>query len=115
MDMKRLNVFRRLDELETQNLHLQVMLKSARADIKTLQAETRNLTLGVLRVDKEAQPTPAAQPTPVPKPEAAPAAKPKPKKRKPYTTEAKRKKNREYARKYYAKKRAEKLAVMEAA
>ena len=109
MDMKRLNVFRRLDELETQNLHLQVMLKSARADIKTLQAETRNLTLGVLRVDKE------AQPTPVPKPEAAPAAKPKPKKRKPYTTEAKRKKNREYARKYYAKKRAEKLAVMEAA
>ena len=109
MDMKRLNVFRRLDELETQNLHMQVMLKSARADIKTLQAETRNLTLGVLRVDKE------AQPTPVPKPEAAPAAKPKPKKRKPYTTEAKRKKNREYARKYYAKKRAEKLAVMEAA
>ena len=97
MDMKRLNVFRRLDELETQNLHLQVMLKSARADIKTLQAETRNLTLGVLRVDKEAQPTPAA--------------KPKPKKRKPYTTEAKRKKNREYARKYYAKKKAEKLAV----
>ena len=107
MDMKRLNVFRRLDELETQNLHLQVMLKSARADIKTLQAETRNLTLGVLRVDKEAQPeaAPAAQP------EAAPAAKPKPKKRKPYTTEAKRKKNREYARKYYAKKKAEKLAV----
>ena len=110
MDMKRLNVFRRLDELETQNLHLQVMLKSARADIKTLQAETRNLTLGVLRVDKEAQPeaAPAAQPTP--------AAKPKPKKRKPYTTEAKRKKNREYSRKYYAKKRAdreaaEKLAV----
>ena len=107
MDMNRLNVFRRLDELETQNLHLQVMLKSARADIKTLQAETRNLTLGVLRVDKEAQPeaAPAAQP------EAAPAAKPKPKKRKPYTTEAKRKKNREYARKYYAKKKAEKLAV----
>ena len=105
MDMKRLNVFRRLDELETQNLHLQVMLKSARADIKTLQAETRNLTLGVLRVDKEAQPeaAPAAQPTP--------AAKPKPKKRKPYTTEAKRKKSREYARKYYAKKKAEKLAV----
>ena len=104
MDMNRLNVFRRLDELETQNLHLQVMLKSARADIKTLQAETRNLTLGVLRVDKEAQPEAA-------KPEAAPAAKPKPKKRKPYTTEAKRKKNREYARKYYAKKKAEKLAV----
>ena len=110
MDMKRRNVFRRLDELENQNLHLQVMLKSARADIKTLQAETRNLTLGVLRVDKEAQPTPAAKPEAA-KPEAAPAAKPKPKKRKPYTTEAKRKKNREYARKYYAKKKAEKLAV----
>jgi hypothetical protein len=97
MNMKRLNVFRRLDELETANMHLQVVLKSARADIKTLQAETRNLTLGVLRVDKEAQPAPAAQPTP--------------KERKPYITEAKRKKSREYARKYYAKKKAEKLAV----
>jgi len=106
MNINRLNVFRRLDELETANMHLQVVLKSARADIKTLQAETRNLTLGVLRVDKEAQPAPAAQPTP--------AAKLKPKKRKPYITEAKRKKNREYARKYYAKKKAEKLAAMEA-
>ena len=31
------NIFRRLDELETANLHLQVMLKSARADIETIK------------------------------------------------------------------------------
>lgn len=95
MSMKNLNVFRRLDELETANLHLQVMLKSARADIKTLQAETRNLTLGVLRVDKEARPKPKAKPGPKPKPKVVKASE----------------KRREYARKYYAKKKAEKLAV----
>ena len=104
--MKRLNVFRRLDELETDNLYLRTMLKNVRMEVEALRGAVGD-TVGIL--EKMIRPKPEA--APAAKPEAAPAAKPKPKKRKPYTTEAKRKKNREYARKYYAKKRAEKLAV----
>ena len=95
MDMKRLNVFRRLDELETDNLYLRTMLKSVRMEVEALRDAVGD-TVGILENMIR------------PKPEAA---KPKPKERKPYITEAKRKKSREYARKYYAKKRAEKLAV----
>lgn len=94
MDMKRLNVLRRLDELETANLHLQVMLKSVRLELEALKSGVTILHNAVSR------------PVVTPKPKAAPT------KRKPYTTEALRKKRRDYARTYAAKKRAEKLAVL---
>jgi predicted rRNA methylase YqxC with S4 and FtsJ domains len=81
--MKNLNIFRRLDELETANMHLQVMLKSARADIKNLQ----------IKMDKTATP------------------KPEPK----VKTTKQILKQQEYSRKYYFKKKAQKLAAMEAA
>jgi hypothetical protein len=98
MDMNRLNVFRRLDERETANLHLQVMLKSTRLELEALRSGVTILHNAIRRpVD-----------TPVPEAKAAP----KPKKRKTYTTEALRKKRRDYARAYAARKRAEKLAVM---
>jgi|688.fasta_scaffold05197_15 hypothetical protein len=92
MNMNRLNVFRRLDELETANMHLQVVLKSARHEIECLRALMR------LQV----------------KPKAAPAPAPKAVRTKDALNAVVEKK-REYARKYYAKKKAAKLAAMEAA
>ena len=73
MSMRNLNVFRRLDELETANLHLQVMLKSARMDIERLQKETTLNTMDALNAALQ--------------------------------------KKREYARRYYAKKKAERAAA----
>ena len=67
--MKNLNVFRRLDELETANLHLQVQLQEARRDIERLQKETALKTKDALNAALE--------------------------------------KKREYARRYYAKTKAE--------
>jgi len=86
MNIKNLNVFRRLDELETANLHLQVMLKSVRMEVNNLKKQL------------------AATPAPV-------AFKikpgPKPKAVKPMETlESTRAKKAAYARTYYAKKRA---------
>lgn len=88
INMKNLNVFRRLDELETANLHLQVLLQGARRDIERLQKMTA--------------PKPKAKPVPVPVPKAV------------RTKEALNKvaeKKREYARRYYAKKKAERAAA----
>lgn len=90
MNMNRLNVFRRLDELETANLHLQVMLKNVRMEGEALRGAVGDL-LGML--ENMIRPKPKAAPTP--KPKVVKASE----------------KRREYARKYYAKKRAEKLAV----
>ena len=97
MDMKKLNVFRRLDELETANLHLQVMLKSARMEVDALKSGVTILHNAIRR--------------PVVTPKPTPEVKPAPQKRKPYTTEKIRERTREYARAYYAKKRAEKAAA----
>jgi hypothetical protein len=90
INMTNLNVFRRLDELETANLHLQVMLKSARHEIECLKA------LMHLQV----------------KPKAKPGPKPglKAVKSKEKLDKAAEKK-RAYARAYYAKKRAAKAAA----
>ncbi len=88
MNMKNLNVFRRLDELETQQLHMQVVLKVARAEIESLKA--------VLRLRSE--------------PKAAPAPEVKAVKTKETLDKAAEKK-RAYARAYYAKKRAAKAAA----
>ncbi len=85
MKMNRLNVFRRLDELETQNLHLQVMLKSTRMELTALKSGVSILHNALRR--------PGA--TPKPKPKVVKASE----------------KRREYARRYYAKKKAAKLAV----
>ena len=94
MDMKRLNVFRRLDELETANLHLQVMLKSTRMEVEALKS-------GVTILHNAMRP----------KPKAEAEVKTASKKRKPYTTEKIRERKREYARKYYAKKKAERATA----
>lgn len=88
MNIKNLNIFRRLDELETSNLHLQVLLQGARRDIEHLQKMT------------------------APKPKAKPG--PKPGFKAVRTKEALEKaaaKKREYARRYYAKKKAAKAAA----
>jgi len=84
MNMKNLNVFRRLDELETQQLHMQVVLKVARAEIESLKA--------VLRLRSE--------------PKAAPAPAVKAVKSEDALDKAVERK-RAYARAYYAKKKAE--------
>ena len=93
MDMKRLNVLRRLDELETANLHLQVMLKSVRYDIDILKdaAAVHHAHLAAL----------------APKPRAKPGPKPGFKAVKTKAAlESTRAKKAAYARKYYAQKRA---------
>ena len=86
--MKNLNIFRRLNELETANLHLQVMLKSTRMELTALKS-------GVTILHNAIRPKPKAAPTPKPK----------------VKTTKQILKQQEYARKYYAKKKAEKLAV----
>ena len=90
MNMKNLNVFRRLDELETANMHLQVMLKSTRLELTALKS-------GVSILHSAVRLKPKAKPGP--KPKVVKASE----------------KRREYARRYYAKKKAEKLAAMGAA
>lgn len=101
MNIKNLNVFRRLDELETANLHLQVMLKSTRLEVESLKSGVTILHSAVRRL------------VVTPKPEVKTA--PKPKKRKPYTTEKIREKARIYARAHYAKKKAEREAAAKVA
>ena len=87
INMKNLNVFRRLDELESANLHLNVMLQEARRGIERLQKMT------------------------APKPKAKPGPKPGPKAvRTKAALNAMAEKKREYARRYYAKKKAERAA-----
>ena len=93
INIKRLNVFRRLDELETANLHLQVMLKSVRLELTALKS-------GVTILHTAIRPKPKAAPKPAPKAVRTKAA-----------LNAVAEKRREYARKYYAKKKAEKMAV----
>lgn len=92
--MTNLNIFRRLNELETANLHLQVMLKSARAELAALRDAVTILHNAV-----------RPKPTPVPKP----AAKPKTVKTKAALNSIRAKKSA-YARAYYAKKKAERAA-----
>ena len=88
MDMKRLNVFRRLDELETANLHLQVMLKSVRMELEALRSGVTILHNAIRR------------PVVTPKAVKPKAVKPKD------ALESTRAKKAAYARKYYAQKRA---------
>ena len=95
MNIKNLNVFRRLDELETANLHLQVMLKSTRLEVEALKSGVTILHNAVRR------------PVVTPKPRAT--------KRKPYRTETVREKARIYARAHYAKKKAEREAAAKVA
>lgn len=103
MDMKNINVFRRLDELETANLHLQVMLKSVRMELEALRSGVTILHNAIRRpVD-----TPVAVKTKAVKTKAV---KPKAVKTKD-ALESTRAKKAAYARKYYARKQAEKLAV----
>lgn len=99
--MTNLNIFRRLNELETDNLYLRTLLKSTRADIDSLKnaAQVHHAQLAAL--------------TPKPKPAAKPSPKPSPK---PKTVKTKamlnstRAKKAAYARAYYAKKKAERAA-----
>ena len=93
MDMKQLNVFRRLNELETANLYLQGMLKSTRMEVETLRSGVTILHNAVRR--------PVVTPKPKPK-EIRPQA----------ALDRTRARKAAYARVYYARKRAEKLAVM---
>ena len=95
MDMKNINVFRRLDELETANLNLQVMLKSVRMELEALRSGVTILHNAIRR--------PVATPV---------AVKPKAVKTKA-ALESTRAKKAAYARKYYAQKRAAAKAVMQ--
>jgi hypothetical protein len=92
MDMNRLNVFRRLDELETANLHLQVMLKSTRLELEALKRQL-------------AAPQALVALTPPPKAFKLKAVKSK------AALNAVLEKKKAYARTYAAKKRAEKKAA----
>ena len=101
MDMKNINVFRRLDELETANLHLQVMLKNVRADIESLKTVIYHQTKQIAGLQTEAMPVPAAKAVKT----KTKAVKPKAVKTKD-ALESTRAKKAAYARKYYAQKRA---------
>jgi hypothetical protein len=97
MNIKNLNVFRRLDKMDMDHIHTQVLLKKALADIdnlkKIVEFQTQWLT--------------SLQSTVAPKPRTT--------KRKPYRTETVREKARVYARAHYAKKKAEREAAAKAA
>ena len=99
MNMKNLNVFRRLDELETDNLYLRTMLKNVRMEVEALRGAVGD-TVGIL--ENMIRPKPKAKPGPKPKPKVVKSKA---------ALNAVLEKRREYARKYYAKKKAEKLAV----
>ena len=94
------NLFKRIDNLELDNMHLNVLLKGARADIDTLRTITR----------EQSQWLSSLQSMVTPKPKAAP----KPKVVKPKEVMSKAalnaafEKRKAYARAYAAKKRAEK-------
>lgn len=94
------NLFKRIDKLELDNMHLNVLLKGARADIEILKKV----------VIKQTQ---CLQSLATPKPKAAP----KPKVVKPKEVMSKAalnaafEKRKAYARAYAAKKRAEKKAA----
>lgn len=93
INMKNINVFRRLDELETDNLYLRTLLKNVRYDIDNLKdaAAVHHAHLAAL----------------TPKPKAKPGPKPKPKAVKTNAAlEKAMEKKRAYAKAYYAKKRA---------
>jgi hypothetical protein len=99
INMKNLNVFRRLDELETANLHLNAMLKSTRLELTALKSGITILHNAIQR--------PVVTPKPAPKP--APKAV-----RTKDALNAVAEKKREYARRYYAKRKAA-LAFLKAA
>ena len=90
MNMKNLNVFRRLDELETDNLYLRTMLKNLRMEVDRLKAA---------RAPEVKQ---KAKPGPKPGLKAVKSKE---------TLDKAAEKKRAYAKAYYAKKKAEKLAV----
>lgn len=97
MNIKNLNVFRRLDKMDMDHIHTQVLLKKALADIDNLKKI----------VEFQAQWLTSLQSTVAPKPRAT--------KRKPYRTETVREKARIYARAHYAKKKAEREAAAKVA
>lgn len=99
--MTNLNIFKRISDLEITQLHMEVVLKTARADIETLKAIICRQTKQIAVLQTEA--------TPVPKPAAKPAAKPKAVKTKAALNSTRAKKSA-YARAYYAKKKAERAA-----
>ncbi len=91
INMKNINVFRRLDELETDNLYLRTLLKNARAEIDNLKnaVQVHHAHLAAL----------------TPKPKMKRGPKPKAVKTNAALEKAMEKK-RAYAKAYYAKKRA---------
>ena len=91
MSIKNLNIFRRLNELETDNLYLRTLLKSTRAELATLRDAVEILHNWVR-----------------PKPKAKPGPKAV---RTKEALEKTAEKKREYARRYYAKKKAAKAAA----
>lgn len=97
MNIKNLNVFRRLDKMDMDHIHTQVLLKKALADIdnlkKIVEFQSKWLT--------------SLQSTVTPKPKA----EPKTKKLTKVQAEAVRAVKAAYARKYYAKKKAAKAAA----
>ena len=58
MDMKNLNVFRRLDELELDNLYLRTVLKNTRADIETLKKHLVQAPAAKVKAATKADQTP---------------------------------------------------------
>jgi predicted nuclease with TOPRIM domain len=101
INMKNLNVFRRLDELETANLHLNVMLKSARIEVDALKKTTKEQAQWLASLQTVVM---------IKKQKAAPKPAPKAVRTKD-ALNAVAEKKREYARRYYAKKKAAKAAA----
>jgi len=97
MNIKNLNVFRRLDKMDMDHIHTQVLLKKALADIDTLKRITKEQTQWLTSLQSTVAP------------------KPRTTKRKPYKTETVREKARVYARAHYAKKKAEREAAAKVA
>lgn len=92
------NLFKRIDNLELDNMHLNVLLKGARADIDTLRTIVREQSQWLSSLQSMVTPKPKAAPKPkVVKPKAA--------------LNAVLEKKKAYARAYAAKKRAEKKAA----
>jgi len=88
------NLFERMRKLELDNLHLNVMLKSARVEIDTLKKITKEQTqwLSALQSTKE-------------------GVTPEKKRITPEKRRITPEKKREYARRYYAKKKADREAA----
>lgn len=96
INMKNINVFRRLNELETDNLYLRTLLKSTRAEIDNLKNAVQVHHAHLIGL--------------IPKPRMKRGPKPKAIKTKAALEKAMEKK-RAYAKAYYAKKRAAKAAA----